>query len=408
MVKKIKYSPYQIYVFLLLVTWNRETIFQYIKSIVWRIPYISYGTNLFVFTLFLFLTLGAWSYMKTRIKFFDIFLYLTFVFIYIISILIEIDSSDYLINNMYTILIQIVPTYFIGLCINDNDIKMFKLLHITSIISIYMHLISTLFLDISVSQMNDAMDFAYRIQPHVLMVGYFYLKEKKKIDLISLLIGMLSLIWFGSRGAFILTILYLIFFDLFFNKHRYNFLYYSLVFISIFIVSMNSIKFFICIRNILMSFGIKTRIFDRIIEQTFFSSVGRNVIKDELYGSLSQKPFFGFGIAGDRPICYKVQEVYAHNLFLELFVSYGLIIGAILLFLIFTILFKALYLSNKTRIGDFILILIFSSGFLKLFLSSSYLLEYEFFFLLGICVSVIRKKRYKKCNLNYIKGVSNE
>lgn len=387
---RLKITSYDAFVILFVLTWNRETLFQYVKSIVWRIPIVTYGTPIYIYVLFIFLIIAAWPYIRTRIKYSDIFLYVAFVFLYFFSILCGSSASEYLTNNIELILIQIVPVLFIGLSFNPDDEKIFELLHKTSILSIYLHLLSTLFLATSVSEMNDAMDLAYRIQPHVLLVGYYYLKEKNIKDLVTMSVGLISLVWFGSRGAFILTLLFFVVYYVIFAEHHHKLIFYLFVTCAGILFATFSSTIFLYIRDLLANIGIKTRIFDRIVDQTFFVSVGRTNIQEILLGAIINKPYLGYGIAGDRPICYQVSQVYAHSLPLEILVSYGAIFGGIVLIVLTIIIFRALWKARQITLRDFILVLIFSNGLLKLFLSSSYLIEYEFFLLIGLCISAVR------------------
>lgn len=395
---KWKITSYDAFVFLFILTWNRETLFQYVKSVIWRIPIVTYGTQLYVYALFFILIVLAWPYIKTKIRYSDILFYILFLLMYVFDLLSINGTSEYLSENIELILIQIVPVFFIGLAFDPSDKHIFELIHKTSMVSIYLHLFSTLFLTTSVSEMNDAMDLAYRIQPHVLVVGYYYLKEKHLSDLISLAVGVLSLIWFGSRGAFILTILFLVAYYVFFAEHHHKLIFYPFVACAGITFATFSSAIFLFIRDLLANYGIKTRIFDRIVDRTFFMSVGRTDIKEILWQAIQKKPYLGYGIAGDRPICYQVGQVYAHSLPLEILVSYGTILGGILLASLAIIIIRAVWNSRRTLIGDFLLVLIFSSGLLKLFLSSSYLIEYEFFLLIGLCISVIRYNKNAQQN----------
>ena len=387
---RLKITSYDAFVILFVLTWNRETLLQYFKSIIWRIPIVTYGTQIYIYALFAVLIIAAWPYIKTRIKYSEIFLYMVVLLAYVFSLLSNSLASDYLKDNVELILIQIIPVLFIGVAFDPADEKIFKFIHKTSILSIYLHLFSTLFLTTSVSEMNDAMDLAYRIQPHVLLVGYYYFKEKNIKDLITMSVGVISLIWFGSRGAFILTMLFFIIYYVVFIEHHHKFIFYLFIACAGILFATFSSTIFLYIRDLLANIGIKTRIFDRIVDQTFFESVGRTNIQDILLRAIEDRPYLGYGIAGDRPICYQVGQVYAHSLPLEILVSYGMILGGIIFIVLTIIIFRALWRARKTTIGDFLLILIFSNGLLKLFLSSSYLLEYEFFLLIGLCISVIR------------------
>lgn len=386
-----KISPYSMYVLLLLVTWNRETLFQYVKSIIWRIPILTYATQIMVYGFFGFLICISWPYMKKHIRLRDYAFYLLFVLIYVFSILFGIGSSEYLKDNAVLILIQIVPAYFVGLSINYHDEKVFRYIYITSIISVYLHIINAYVSGVeNINSTMDSMDFAYRILPHICIVMYAFLTRRRLIDLITSAIGIICLIWFGSRGALLLFFAFAITYYTFFRERRHRFVVYILMFVLFLALSYYSDIIFVLIRNLLLRFGIKTRIFDRIIDQTFFQSVGRSNISEILLENIKSHPWIGLGMAGDRPLCYLVGEVYAHSLPLELWVSYGLIIGTGLLLGYVINIIKAIKRSKGNQIQVLILVYCFSAAFLKLFLSSSYLVEYEFFFNLGICLAVIR------------------
>ena len=73
----------------------------------------------------------------------------------------------------------------------------------------------------------------------------------------------------------------------------------------------------------------------------------------------------------------------------------GFIIGTMILIIISVLLISAFVYSNKHE-KAFLLVMIFGGGFFKLFLSSSYLLEFQFFMLMGYCLCLIRKYRKRK------------
>ena len=108
---------------------------------------------------------------------------------------------------------------------------------------------------------------------------------------------------------------------------------------------------------------------------------GRNKISEIIIRGIKQKPWTGYGMAGDRLF----GVVYAHNLALELCVSYGIPIGGSILVGIVLLIINKLYRDEEN--GYLILILACGNGFSKLCFSSSYLLEYLFFFMIGLCIS---------------------
>jgi hypothetical protein len=71
--------------------------------------------------------------------------------------------------------------------------------------------------------------------------------------------------------------------------------------------------------------------------------------------------------------------------------SFGIPMGATLFIIIVFLFVKAwMRCKENTEIKLLLVCLFTTSGFMKLFLSSSFLLESNFFLLLGVCVGIIR------------------
>ena len=82
--------------------------------------------------------------------------------------------------------------------------------------------------------------------------------------------------------------------------------------------------------------------------------------------------------------------IYAHNLLIELWVEFGLIIGTVLLLSLVITLWRA-YINSNSEVEKGIIITMLCASFFKMFLSGSYIDEGPIFLLIGLCVGVIRK-----------------
>ena len=103
----------------------------------------------------------------------------------------------------------------------------------------------------------------------------------------------------------------------------------------------------------------------------------RDIIWETTKNNIWEKPYWGWGIAGDL----SYMNSYPHNITLEILLHYGIFVGSIVLFVIFFSITKSLFITKfKNPV-----LLIF------LFLSSTYLIEYKFWILLGICFSIMKK-----------------
>jgi hypothetical protein len=137
---------------------------------------------------------------------------------------------------------------------------------------------------------------------------------------------------------------------------------------------------------LIQKMGMSTRIIDMLISGDILESSGRNILQEQLMQAVSNN-WFGYGIAGDRAIV----GAYAHNILIELWVSFGVIVGTALF--IVPVFFTVLLLIKKSRYNtaedSFILVLI-SSCYVKLFLSGTYLTESFLFLLIGVLISEYR------------------
>jgi O-antigen ligase len=138
--------------------------------------------------------------------------------------------------------------------------------------------------------------------------------------------------------------------------------------------------------------GFSTRIFQYLLEGEFSVSNARSVLADTVVQAIWEKPIFGHGLMGDRVV---TGGYYAHNILLEFLCHYGVFIGSFLLVAAFMIPTVATFRSRKKESFHFLLMMT-CLVFIKLMMSGSYLLEADFFLLLGLCVCVLREKETAK------------
>ena len=139
------------------------------------------------------------------------------------------------------------------------------------------------------------------------------------------------------------------------------------------------------------SLGLSIRIFDKLLSAGQGDSSGRDVLAEKLFASVNEHFLFGTGLCSDR----MTVGVYAHNIALELWVEFGVIIGtAILVALVIT--FLRGYIVSDSSAEKGLIITLICSSFLKLFLSGSFMDDRWFFALIGICVGAIRLSKNKR------------
>ena len=152
--------------------------------------------------------------------------------------------------------------------------------------------------------------------------------------------------------------------------------------------------------------GFSQRFIVKFIEGDISDDNGRDIIKEKLLAELQENPFKFRGLYADREItigladeqnyAFYLHGTYAHNIWLELAVDFGIILGTIL-FLIIVV--KAIKLLTTSSLAlNYLPALAICCGLVCLLMSSSFLENKMFFFMLGLmCNShfVMQKKNIR-------------
>ncbi len=230
---------------------------------------------------------------------------------------------------------------------------------------------------------------SYQTTSYAFLLPLFILmqKENKKPRDIVLLAIMLffSIVAGGRISLFCIAIFIAV---QLIKKGKRNVLYgiYTLL------VAVLTVIFFDEILNLIVYVSGKFGIVGGI---AYYSKVGnvflettRTDIWEQAFTLISKKPIFGYGLLGDR-LVFSPGIAYAHNVFLEIALQFGLIVMSLFSIWFFSRFINILH--NKRNDIPFITTyrsLLFSTGFLVLLLSCSYLNQPSFFAFLGMMLAV--------------------
>lgn len=333
----------------------------------------------------------------------DLLIYFIFLLYVLLSNVFEVNSVIS-ISNSIEIIFLYLPYYFIGKYlinsnINIDDIRVVSLIVLIINIIYYFKIIS---LESTISE--DRMGFAYNMLPCIFIQIYYMLKN---MNLFNFIIGVSSIIFIifqGTRGPILLIGVFILL--LMYKKiHTIKFLLISTVTICIFVGIINSSFFSVNLErtiNYLEDRGISTRILVMIKDGEISDDNGRDEIKEIVGDAISEKPFFGYGLYGDRAVTkgkltHYSDGIYAHSLIYEILCDFGLLIGIpILLFIIYGIL--KMYICCNFDNCLIISIIIFM-GFMQLLLSNSFVKSSYFFMLIGILTSLKKSQFLLKNNM---------
>ncbi len=380
---------------LFLLFWIQHTILDtYVTAIISKMTPIADFSDFFVPLLLTAVLLLALPYMVNNIRPRDVIFYAACIVILSLTIAICQSNASYIQNDFANMAFCVFPVYFLGLCYKNENLK--KWIYYASVLSVLLAF-AYHFYYISTGRLpgDYYMDTAYRFLPSAGFLIYYAFGSKKIIKWFFALAGIVLIFTYGTRGP-ILALLLLIAANVFFKVRKsksivVRILFLLLAVIIVFLLASGSMlaNFMRDMANEFSRLGFSTRFFDKWLEGDITSSSGRDEIYDAIFSAIQHNPM-GYGVMGDRVII----GMYCHNMFLEMWVDFGIIFGTLIAVLVVWIPVRALYLLRKSEDFFFVLML-FVIVFTKMMLSSSYLVEPYLFLLLGVSVGAIRKSKIK-------------
>lgn len=329
-----------------------------------------------------------WKRIKTSDH---IFVFACLIF-YLLNIQLFPQNADVLVNRLFSFSLLTLPYYYIGVTL---DIKRFyNFFYYISVVAVFMCAFYELLYAQSASYTGDVdtseynMELAYSILPHVLMVSWRALKSFVILNIAPMLLGLMLLLSFGTRGPVICAIVFIAIYLLFIRPSKYQ-KTMRIITVACAVYAMSFLDQFMTFMQ-LMTFqlGMSTRIFDKYFEGGLGDSLGRDYIRETLLRELSiDNSLFGHGVLGSYPYV----NTYPHNIVLEFLFSFGWVWGIAILFCIVYIIAKMLINTHQCEINVTFGILLVIASILKLCFSSTFVDDALFFMLLGYCVNSSRK-----------------
>lgn len=329
-----------------------------------------------------------WKRIKTSDH---IFVFACLIF-YLLNIQLFPQNADVLVNRLFSFSLLTLPYYYIGVTL---DIKRFyKFFYYISVVAVFMCAFYELLYAQSASYTGDVdtseynMELAYSILPHVLMVSWRALKSFVILNIAPMLLGLMLLLSFGTRGPVICAIVFIAIYLLFIRPSKYQ-KTMRIITVACAVYAMSFLDQFMTFMQ-LMTFqlGMSTRIFDKYFEGELEDSSGRDYIRETLLRELSiDNSLFGHGVLGSYPYV----NTYPHNIVLEFLFSFGWVWGIAILFCIVYIIAKMLINTHQCEINVTFGIILVIASILKLCFSSTFVDDALFFMLLGYCVNSSRK-----------------
>ena len=231
----------------------------------------------------------------------------------------------------------------------------------------------------------------------VFLVEYWRNKGSKKyFYLIISLTALILMVIFGSRTAFVSFVVFIILYFMFGNyeENKANRFYFK---IGIFMLLLLGYLFIsnentlIALSNLLNRYGLNSRMLDTIVTGSVSLDNGRNRIWTTVWKMILEHPIIGNGVYADR---YAV-GIYCHQILLELWLDFGIVIGTLFVFTLIIGVSRMLFKCHNKN-WKLLFIIFFSLTVVRLSVSYSFWYDTNFWICMAIYMNYIEEKNLKK------------
>ncbi|WP_242302228.1 O-antigen ligase [Bacillus cereus group sp. BfR-BA-01423] len=317
---------------------------------------------------------------RNKIKFMAT--YFIGIFIFSIHYLFFAENQVYLKGLIFPFFFMCLPAFVYSISLSDWDVLKQNMKKASVLIFTLGVILGTLIFSgkLSVGAYSMSLSY-YMLLPAVIFLEEFIETFSLKAFLFSIT-SVIVILALGSRGAILCIIVFVVLKSIRFNLTNSKILF-NLIAIGIIIPSFIYLEYILkFIYNLLLNFGIESRSILLFLREDVHLS-GRDYIYQNTIRGIAESPILGLGLGGDRQIN---GGGYVHNFFLEVLANFGLIVGGMLLVVIMLLILKSLLVNDKKKYSMVIIWL--SLGFVQLMISSSYLIDINFWILLGLLVKV--------------------
>lgn len=294
------------------------------------------------------------------------------------------ENGKYLLDQFFLpFLTAGLPLYIITLCLK-NTRGLYKALRISSILSIVSAVIFVI-LQSKGDYKIEYMTFSYGVTLPVMLILIFAFHEKNKLDFIFGFIGIIVILFVGARGPIVGILTGSFFYYLVkFKINAKNIILLTILLVSILLIFINFESILNVLNTFLQSKNISSRTIELLTKNEIYQTSGRGTLYDVALLNIPNL-FIGKGMIGDRVI---LNGAYAHNIFLEIWLEYGIIMGSIFILVLVYYLLRSLFSPRKGILYFLFFALFFTTGFMKLQFSSSYTFEPTFYMMLALVVKM--------------------
>lgn len=378
------------YLVLLSLIWTKDTVWAYIVLIIGRLPYIGSFYQMVYPTMIAFALVFSLPHILEKCRGGDVLFYIGALLLVLLSYMIHPNTQIFVESYLIEIMMFFIPMYFVGLCCSYEECK--RTLFCSSVIGCIIRFSFHVYYAYTgaIDQVYN-MSASYKVLPAVMFMLIYAINTRKLQHWLIAIAGVTGVFSYGTRGPVLAIVVFLIIGSytlvVYSKKKLFYVLYILLSVLSIKVVTSENImiKFAEKLSDLFNRYGFSTRLFDFFISGNIMESNSRTVLKEKTLDAISENPFWGYGIMGDRVVL----GTYCHNIFLELLCDFGVVLGTLFIVALVAIIFIAIRKTWKTEYFFFVSGMIIAVV-VKLMFSNSYIVEPDFFFMLGISIAASR------------------
>ncbi len=295
----------------------------------------------------------------------------------------------YVKENLAQFFIYCLPFMWLGYYFIKHSVFLDVLLPIAKVKLILALVVQTIIL---IAPSRDIFGGDYQTAAYSIIVGlvctyYLALRDRKRIDIFLSILGTLILMVCGSRGIFVSVIFFWTVYYVSQTSSKQKIM--IILSIAIVLLFFNFQQIVAPIASVAESFGFSTHLTDALAQGAVFEDENRELLYAGFWTLIWQEPL-GYGIMGDRFISYDTgifwKPIYPHNIFLELMVNFGYVIGITLSVILVYYIFKNVLFSKNAKYTMTLLVLT-TTSLIKLLFASSFWIDQMFFMLLGALIA---------------------
>lgn len=364
----------------------------YTRGIINHLPLLNDYTDEVVMAIVVVPLILSLPLLMNKFTVLDYTFFLFLLVIYLTNYAIHPENTEYLNKNFFNCLCIATPMYFWGRIIDiDKYYSIFTLISIMciAISAFYFAHYAQTAKNMAEVANDDNMYAAYQVLPHVILLLWNSLKKFNIFYIVFTIIGIMFLLSCGTRGPLACVAFFGIVYFIFFMNFRFAILIKGLL------LSIGGILFLFLheivshLAFLFTGLNLSTRILDKFITGELGNDSGRGSIKNALYYILDNSDSsMGLGYFGSQRFGY----VYPHDLILDFQLSYGYILGNVILFCIVCLCIFAFH-QSKTKQEKCMFLMMLTLTIIKLLLSGTFLTEMFFYAFLGYCCKILLENR---------------